>query len=149
MINFANGSEPIINPWLFYLADILDAAKIVICIVAMASAVMAFVYLGSYSTDRKYKKEEELKNALHSFKISTVTCAISLSVAMFIPYKNTIYTMAIAQALTPDNIKIIYDATGKTAEDILNGGSEFIKDIMDYGVEKINEIRSGSSEEEE
>lgn len=149
MINFANGSEPIINPWLFYLADILDAAKIVIGIVAMASAVMAFVYLGSYSTDRKYKKEEELKNALRSFKISTVTCAISLSVAVFIPSKNTIYTMAIAQALTPDNIRIIYDATGKTAEDILNGGSEFIKDIMDYGVEKINEIRSGSSEDEE
>lgn len=149
MFNFTNGSEPIINPWLFYLADILDAAKIVIGILAMASAVMAIVYLGSYSTDRKYKKEEELKNALHSFKISTVTCAISLSVAVFIPSKNTIYTMAIAQALTPDNIRIIYDATGKTAEDILNGGSEFIKDIMDYGVEKINEIRSGSSEEEE
>lgn len=149
MINFANGSEPIINPWLFYLADVLDAAKIVIGILAMTSAVLAIAYFGSYSTDRKYKKEEELKNALHSFKISTVTCAISLSVAMFIPSKNTIYTMAIAQALTPDNIRIVYDATGKTAEDILNGGSDFIKDIMDYGVEKINEIRSGSSEDEE
>lgn len=149
MINFANGSEPIVNPWLFYLADVLDAAKIIIGILAMLSAVLAIVYLGSYSTDRKYKKEEELKNALHSFKISTITCAISLSVAMFIPSKNTIYTMAIAKALTPDNVKIIYDATGKTAEDILNGGSEFIEDIMDYGVEKINEIRSGSSEDEE
>lgn len=148
MINFANGSEPIINPWLFYLADVLDAAKIIIGILATASAVMAIVYLGSYSTDRKYKKEEELKNALHSFKISTVTCAISLSVAVFIPSKNIIYTMAIAQALTPDNIRIIYDATGETAEDILNGGSEFIKDIMDYSVEKINEIRSGSNEDE-
>lgn len=141
MINFANGSEPIINPWLFYLADVLDSAKIIIGILAMVSAVLAFIYLGSYRMDREL-------DALHFFKISAVTCAISLSVAMFMPSKNTIYTMAIAQALTPDNVKIIYDATGKTAKDILNGGSEFIEDIMDYGVEKINEIRSGSSEEE-
>lgn len=143
MINFANGSEPIVNPWLFYLADALDAAKFVVIVVAFASALLGVicVFYGC--------KEEDLPGYLHFFKIMAVTFAISASVAIFLPSKNTIRTMAIAQALTPDNVKIIYDATGKTAEDILNGGSKFIEDIMDYGVEKINEIRSGSSEEEE
>ena len=65
------------------------------------------------------------------------------------PSKDTLYKMAIAEALTPDNIKMAYDVTGKTANDILNGGSEFIKDIMDYGVEKIDEIRTGPNEEDE
>lgn len=142
MINFANGSEPIVNPWLFYLADVLDAAKLVIIMTAFASGFMAILCVVSGCTDSK------LPDVLRFFKTMVATFAVSASIAIFMPSENTIYTMAIAQALTPDNVKIIYDATGKTAEDILNGGSEFVEDIMDYGVEKINEIRSGSSEEE-
>lgn len=142
MINFANGSEPIINPWLFYLADVLDSAKLVIIVTAFASGFMAILCVVFGCTDSK------LPDVLRFFKTMVAAFAVSASIAIFMPSENTIYTMAIAQALTPDNVKIIYDATGKTAEDILNGGSEFIEDIMDYGVEKINEIRSGSSEEE-
>lgn len=142
MINFANGSEPIVNPWLFYLADALDAAKFVVIVVAFASALLGVICVINGCI------EEELPEYFHFCKIMAVTFAISASVAIFLPSKNTIYTMAIAQALTPDNVKMAYDATGKTANDILNGGSEFIKDIMDYGVEKIDEIRTGDSEEE-
>lgn len=142
MINFANGSEPIINPWLFYLADALDAAKFVVIVVAFVSALIGVTCV-LYGCN-----EEDLPEVLHFFKIMAVTFGISATVAVFLPSKNTIYTMAIAQALTPDNVKMAYDVTGKTANDILNGGSEFIKDIMDYGVEKIDEIRTGDSEEE-
>lgn len=143
MINFANGSEPIINPWFLYLADVLDAFKFVVIVVAFASALMGIVSVvcGCAAKD--------LPEVLHFFKIMAVTFVISASVAVFVPSKDTLYKMAIAEALTPDNIKMAYDVTGKTANDILNGGSEFIKDIMDYGVEKIDEIRTGPNEEDE
>lgn len=142
MINFVNGSEPIISPWMFYLSDVLDAIKFVAIVVAFVSALLGVicVFYGC--------KEEDLPEVLHFFKTMVVTFAISVFVAMFVPSKDTLYKMAIAEALTPDNIKMAYDVTGKTANDILNGGSEFIKDIMDYGVEKIDEIRTGDSEED-
>lgn len=149
MINFANGSEPIIDPWLLYLADVLDGLKFfiqVLAFIAIAYSVICFVALG-------FKWEDHDKDRIDTWckklKKSILPVIVSITFAIVVPSKDTLYKMAIAQALTPDNVKMAYDVTGKTANDILNGGSEFIKDIMDYGVEKIDEIRTGSSEEEE
>lgn len=148
MINFANGSQPIINPWLFYLADVLDGFKVFSWIMVAISCVFIIVCLGTIATNLGYD-ESECKKWYGYLKKSILPTIVSIILAIVMPSKDTLYKMAIAEALTPDNIKMAYDVTGKTANDILNGGSEFIKDIMDYGVEKIDEIRTGPNEDDE
>ena len=147
MINLYNGSEPIINPWLFYLADLVFALKVTLIILSVGLVIGSLIYLVAWKENMDYRFDTEQniklrKTWLKGAKICIVSGIMSFMVGMFVPAQKTLYAMAIASALTPDTVQLIYDKTGKTATDILNGGGEFIEDIVDYGVDKINEMRN-------
>lgn len=147
MINLYNGSEPIINPWLFYLADLVSALKMTLIILSIGLVIGSSVYLAVWNENREYESNSEeniklRKTWLKGAKICIVSAIITFIVGMIVPTKKTLYAMTISSALTPDTVQLIYDKTGQTATDILNGGGEFIEDIVDYGVDKINEMRN-------
>lgn len=152
MINLYNGTDPIINPWLFYAADVIHGVKIVMILVCIALALTSLLYLGCFSdamekADIGYPERQtyinRAKKHLHKFKVFLVGTIVSIILTILIPSKNLIYTMAISSMLTPDTIEYVYETTGKTANDIINGGSEIIKETIDYGIDKINELRKG------
>ena len=147
MINLYNGSEPIINPWLFYLADVVSALKVTLIILSIGLVIGSSVYLAVWYENREYRSDSEeniklRKTWLKGAKMCLISAIITFIVGMMVPKKRTLYAMAIASALTPDTVQLIYDKTGETATDILNGGAELIEDIVDYGVDKINEMRN-------
>lgn len=147
MINLYNGSEPIINPWLFYLADLVFALKVTIIILSIGLTIGSLLYLVAWDDNNKCRPDTEeniklRKTWLKGSKICIVSAVITFMVGMIVPTKKTLYVMAIASTLTPDTVQLIYDKTGQTATDILNGGGEFIEDIIDYGVDKVNELRN-------
>lgn len=147
MINLYNGSEPIINPWLFYLADLVSALKVTLIILSIGLVIWSSVYLAVWNETREYKSNSEeniklRKTWLKGAKMCLISAIITFIVSMIVPTKKTLYAMAIASALTPDTVQLIYDKTGETATDILNGGGALIEDIVDYGVDKINEMRN-------
>ena len=152
MINLYNGTDPIINPWLFYAADVIHGIKIVMILVCIALALTSLLYLGCFSdamenAEIRYSEKQtyinRAKKHLHKFKVFLVGTIVSVVLTILIPSKNLIYTMAISSMLTPDTIEYVYETTGKTANDIINGGSEIIKETIDYGIDKINELRKG------
>lgn len=152
MINLYNGTDPIINPWLFYVADVIHGAKIVMILVCVVLALTSLLYLGCFSdamenADIGYPERQtyinRAKKHLHKFKVFLVGTIVSVVLTILIPSKNLIYTMAISSMLTPDTVEYVYETTGKTANDIINGGSEIIKETIDYGIDKINELRKG------
>lgn len=147
MINLYNGSEPIINPWLFYLADVVSALKVTLIILSIGLVIGSSVYLAVWYENREYRSDSEeniklRKTWLKGAKMCLISAIITFIVGMMVPKERTLYAMAIASALTPDTVQLIYDKTGETATDILNGGAELIEDIVDYGVDKINEMRN-------
>lgn len=152
MINLYNGTDPIINPWLFYAADVIHGIKIVMILVCIALALTSLLYLGCFSdamenAEIRYSEKQtyinRAKKHLHKFKVFLVGTIVSVVLTILIPSKNLIYTMAISSMLTPDTVEYVYETTGKTANDIINGGSEIIKETIDYGIDKINELRKG------
>ena len=152
MINLYNGTDPIINPWLFYTADVIHGIKIVMILVCIALALTSLLYLGCFSdamenAEIEYPERQtyidRAKKHLHKFKVFLVGTIVSVVLTILIPSKNLIYTMAISSMLTPDTVEYVYETTGKTANDIINGGSEIIKETIDYGIDKINELRKG------
>ena len=152
MINLYNGNDPIINPWLFYAADVIYGLKIVMILVCIALALISLLYLGCFcvnmeNADIGYPERQTYINRakanLYKFKVFLVGTIISIVLTILIPSKNLIYTMAISSMLTPDTIEYVYETTGKTANDIINGGSEIVKETIDYGIDKINELRKG------
>ena len=147
MINLYNGSEPIINPWLFYLADVVSALKVTLIILSIGLVIGSLLYLYIWYENTEYKIDTEeniklRKTWLKGAKMCLISAIITFIVGMIVPTKKTLYAMTISSALTPDTVQLIYDKTGETATDILNGGVEFIEDIVDYGVDKINEMRN-------
>lgn len=156
MINLYNGTNPIINPWLFYAADVIHGIKIVMILVCIALALTSLLYLGCFSdamenAEIRYSEKQtyidRAKKHLHKFKVFLVGTIVSIILTILIPSKNLIYTMAISSMLTPDTVEYVYETTGKTANDIINGGSEIIKETIDYGIDKINELRRGDNDE--
>lgn len=152
MINLYNGTDPIINPWLFYVADVIHGIKIVMILVCIALTLTSLLYLGCFSdamenAEIRYSEKQtyidRAKKHLRKFKVFLVGTIVSIILTILIPSKNLIYTMAISSMLTPDTVEYMYETTGKTANDIINGGSEIIKETIDYGIDKINELRKG------
>ena len=152
MINLHNGTDPIINPWLFYAADVTHGIKLAMILVSIALAITSLAYLGCFAkdmddADNVYPDGQSYINRakanIRKFKVFLVGTIISVILAILIPSKNLIYTMAISSMLTPDTIEYVYETTEKTANDIINGGSEIIKETIDYGIDKIDELRKG------
>lgn len=147
MINLYNGSEPIINPWLFYLAEVVFALKVILLVLSVGLVIGSSVYLAVWYENDKFKPDSEeniklRKTWLKGAKMCLISAIVTLIVGMMVPKERTLYAMAIASVLTPDTVQLIYDKTGETATDILNGGEALIEDIVDYGVDKINEMRN-------
>ena len=147
MINLYNGSEPIINPWLFYLAEVVFALKVILLVLSVGLVIGSSIYLSVWYENNEFRPDSEKniklrKTWLKGAKMCLISAIITFIVGMIVPTKKTLYAMTISSALTPDTVQLIYDKTGQTATDILNGGGEFIEDIVDYGVDKINEMRN-------
>lgn len=111
--------EPIINPWLIYFAGISKNIQLICVLIAICTfIVVAFCFLD----------EGELDRIVIIFGIIFMISGIS---AALIPSKETIYTIAVMDRLTPDNI----DQIGKSSED-----------VVDYIVDKIDQIVNDSDE---
>ena len=95
--------KPIINPWLFYLADCLAALQIM-CILVVSALVIVIIFLTFRIDDLEYK-EKELKSARRTRKIVIFFSILLFIVIPFIPSKETCYKMMIASQITDNNIQ--------------------------------------------
>lgn len=130
---------PVINPMLIYLMDISDALKTIGMVVFMIAAfviaipfiVGAFEYLCSMpygENDPDYKKSLKIlamakKNLQSKAFIILIVSFIS---ATFVPSKDTIYKMMVANMVTYENV---------------NFASETIEDAFDHVIDKFNELK--------
>ena len=118
--------KPIISPWTIYFASRADSLKIlagcilICCIIAICIAfIEGDIDYGSVLTHKSFMK----KCAIVSV-ISAVTFVIT-------PSTETIYTMAVVNEITPDNIQ----AVGKTG-----------KDVVDYIIDQIDKVVNDKEE---
>lgn len=120
--------KPIISHWMIYFASRVDSLKIlagcilVCCVVAIFMAfVEGDIDYGSALTHKSFMKK------------CAITSIISAVVLVITPSTETIYTMMVANEITPDNIQTI----GKTG-----------KNIVDYITDQINKIVNEDDEKE-
>lgn len=111
--------EPIINPWLIYFAGISKNIQLICVLIAICTFLVAAFH---------FLDEEKLDKIVIIFGIIFMISGIS---AALMPSKETIYTIAVVDRLTSDNI----DQIGKSSED-----------VVDYIVDKIGQIVNDSDE---
>lgn len=119
--------EPIISPWLIYLAGIVNPLKFTLGLIAFVGFIACFIFGGYYYTKQpcdgcgdeyNRKAEAKQKGALKVIKIIAPVTVVSFLVQAFIPDKDTLIAMAVANIVTVDNIQ---------------GANEFVKtNVQDY-----------------
>lgn len=89
--------QPIISPWVFYIAALSDNLLVLSTI---GGGVFAFLWYWCYDTEKKTGQ-----------KICAILFAVCVLLVVFIPTEKTIYKMVAASIVTPDNISAVQGNT--------------------------------------
>lgn len=116
--------KPIINPWLFYLVDVIgnfkSACFVLILLIVIGFGVITLIEIGEAADELELDEAKVIKN----LKKMAIVVVLLMTFNMLLPSKKTCYQMMIASQITDNNIQ--------KAEDV-------IKNSVDYIFEKINE----------
>lgn len=120
--------EPIVNPWLIYLASIVENLQTFfgtisfIVLVLDVIIIMSIFIEGDDAIDVFYNQEEKKIKSISKLLIAlSIICPL---LSVFIPTKETIIAMYIANIITPDNLNIaneIFKSNLKDYIDIISG----------------------------
>lgn len=105
--------KPIINPWLFYWASVSDDIKFALTILTIIAVVASLMFM--------------LGDAI-SAETGTKTLVIAACMgllAVALPSKTTVYQMAVASQITPNN---------------LDAAKEDMQTLVDYIVDAVRQI---------
>jgi hypothetical protein len=129
-------NTPIISPWFFYFAGIADGLGITLMVFGgIAILISTIILCGSLGDD---DLTSFVKKSIKGIIIGVVIIILGI----FCPSEDTCYKMALAKFATLQNIQAITEYAGDTASNINDSVSDIIKDIMDYSVDRIYDIRN-------
>ena len=113
-------NEPIISPWIFYVADVVGSINLVINVLMWILCIATAIAFCDYMSNRSpYKETETIQNrkTFHSLlKILVVVTILNI----MIPSQGTFYKMIATSYVTPANIEIIGDNVDKIADKIVD-----------------------------
>lgn len=118
--------KPIISPWLIYFASRADSLKILAGCILICCIIAIFIAF--IEGDIEYGHVLTHKSFMKKCAIVSVISAVALAIT---PSTETIYTMAVVNEITPDNIQAI----GKTG-----------KDVVDYITDQIDKVVNDKEE---
>lgn len=124
-------NTPIISPWFFYFAGIADGFGITLMVFGGIAILISIIALCiSVDADETGFVKKTIKGIIIGIVI--------IILGIFCPSEDTCYKMMLAKFATPQNIQTVTKYAGDTASDV----SDAIKDIMDYSVDRIYDIRN-------
>ena len=128
-------NTPIISPWFFYFARLADTLGIGLIIFGCIAILISILVLCSSLDDNE---TSFVKKSVKGIIIGVVIIILGI----FCPSEDTCYKMALAKFATPQNIRAITGYVGDTTSNVSDSVSDAIKDIMDYSVDRIYDIRN-------
>lgn len=94
-------NEPIISPWIFYVADVVGSINLVINVLMWILCIATAIAFCDYMSNRSpYKEAETIQNqkTFHSLlKILVVVTILNI----MIPARDTFYKMTVTNYITP------------------------------------------------
>lgn len=125
--------KPIISPWLIYFASRANNLTTFFGVIAGICSIIVigafFAGLAGYDEPFKFRK---------TISKSIIGCVVMTIITIMTPNTETIYTMAVVNEITPDNIQTI----GKTGKDVV----DYITDQID---KIVNDNKNDDTEENE
>ena len=126
-------NTPIVSPVWFYLADAIPSLGVFVGLLGGGLCIVGLTFLMA---------SEITKEDINRCKKCLIPGLIVLLLSFMTPSKDTIYQMIAAKAITPNNIKTVTDYVNDAATNVSDNLTNAIKDIMDYSVDRIYNIRN-------
>lgn len=125
--------KPIISPWLIYFASRADNLTTFFGVIAGICSIIAIgaFFAGCAGYDEPFKFRKTISKSI-------IGCVVMTIITIMTPNTETIYTMAVVNEITPDNIQTI----GKTGKDVV----DYITDQID---KIVNDNKNDDTEENE
>ena len=99
--------EPIINPNLFYWAGVFDTIHTMGFFALWVGIVGIIITGASFALAIEYQDKSVMNFYKKIFLILAIVILICALIVIFIPTKETIYSMCISEVITPNNIDAI------------------------------------------
>lgn len=125
--------NPIVNPIWFYLAEVIPSLGVFLGLLGGGLCIVGLAFLMT---------GEIMEENINRWKKYLIPGLIVFFLSFMVPSKNAIYQMIAAKAITPNNIKIASDYINDTATNVSDNLTDAIKDIMDYSVDRIYNVRN-------
>lgn len=119
-------SDPIINPWVFYLISLCDKvsmASTAATVVLVALAVFLTIVLG----DAGYPVDESIRKTV---VILYAVGVVSALLAVFVPSGTTVTAMVAANNITPETVAAVGQTVTEAAEAITQVIVQTIKEVQ-------------------
>lgn len=126
--------NPIVSPWVFYAIEVIDNIVSLCTIMTIITAFVLFPITIMYFEEKK-ANSENFKTIKGIFYMTALAFCISVSLIIFVPSKQTMYAMLIAQNMTTDNVL----KAGGTAEKAVQRLVNIIVDAAKKMEDKNNE----------
>ena len=125
--------NPIINPIWFYLADAIPSLGVFLGVLGGGLCIVGLTLIMT---------SETTKEDINRCKKCLIPGLIVLLLSFMTPSKDTIYQMIAAKIITPNNIKTVSGYINDTATNVSDNLTDVVKDIMDYSVDRIYNVRN-------
>ena len=116
--------EPIISPWLIYfvsiienLRDFFNAITFIVIAIDIIIVMGAFIESDDAIAVFYNRKEKKIKPFIKLLIVLSIICPLLI---VFIPSKETIITMYIANMITPDNLNLANEIFKSNLKDYMD-----------------------------
>lgn len=116
--------EPIISPWLIYFISIIEnlhsffeAVTFIVIVIDIIIAMDAFIESDDVIAVFYNRKENKIKPFIKLLIALSIICPLLI---VFIPSKETIITMYIANMITPDNLNFANEIFKSNLKDYMD-----------------------------
>ena len=121
---------PIISPWIFYAISVCDTIIPLTAIIAILSGILGIVCIAVSadimdrisrypSSEHSYDKKQIELLQKYSKRL-LIICGISILLVIFVPDRETIFQMILAQNVTYERLEMGANIVSAIYEDILN-----------------------------
>lgn len=118
-------SEPIINPWVFYLIGLCDNVSVVCAAAAIVLLLLAVVLTITMVLDGDLVDKIMRKTVVILYAVG----GVSLLLAVFIPSGTTVTAMVAANNITPETVAAVGKPVTEAAEAITRVIVQTIKEV--------------------
>lgn len=119
-------SEPIINPWVFYLISLCDKVSVASTAVALVLVALAVFLTIGLAIDGDFPDKRMSKTLVILYAVG----GVSALMAVFVPSGTTVTAMVAANNITPETVAAVGQTVTEAAEAITQVIVQTIKEVQ-------------------